>query len=206
MKNTLAISAAFLLFLMGCSDSMEEPAPALPEPTDILTFGTKAPTDEAADAASTAAMAARSIMAESSSWSEADRAYREAIERAPVEHRGFYAEAAAHEMLPALLEEEATPDRQEAVAFYTRALVDAQSPNAPLVFHGLNEMADEWDEGEIEAAALKAAAAGEAYVLESCESCDGNVLAAANLVDQRVVAVHIRETARAVSALHALAD
>ena len=133
-------------------------------------------------------------------WQDADHAVRLAIVEAPEAARLVVEQAAAVVMIQNVL-----PERgdgvAEAGAFYTRALVEHDSPEGSVVLAGLERFSEAFDADERQRLAAHAVPAVEAALQRSCAGCGpGRSLAPTDVPSARY-----DELTQALGRLHEIA-
>ena len=155
----------------------------------------------------TVAVSISEALHEQTDWREADGEINSIIASAPENHKPFYREVAANDILFWFQDNPPSdPEALNVVAKHTTTLLEANSTSAELILSSLRSLDGHWTESEIQNAAAKAASNGEAHVLKNCATCDGNIMVAAGIEDTRDVNERLRAKARAVSALRDLSE
>lgn len=110
----------------------------------------------------------------SASWQEADMRVREKLAGVKGKFLAFKLEQfAAHTMLSIhLLQGAISPEKQEAIAFYTQVLLTNEHPDADLLSRSLSSLEGKWNKQQIVGAAKRTATYARKYLQESpCKPC-----------------------------------
>lgn len=109
-------------------------------------------------------------MAEPGGWREADLRTRSLLNDYPeVEDYKVQQTAATMILRSHLLTADPDEEKAEAIGYYTDALIESGSPNAPLVERALASLDGHWTDEKVAAAAAAAAAAGERFVAKRAD-------------------------------------
>ncbi len=155
--------------------------------------------EEAYEAQDQAEWAAR----QRATWAEADAEVRRilaGIQEHPMRQR--IEQMAAHAMLNhQLMKGETSPQKLDAVGYYTDLLIDNRSPDASMIMPALAVLELHWPEDEIASRAQEAAALAEAWLARNpCEECLGKNAQVGEIVDARQRRIYLIQDAVSVLA------
>jgi hypothetical protein len=185
----IALFAASLT-LLGCQEANplpDSPAPAAAEFTmatavhpDVVNTMSDADVERMVGANLQSRVAINRVVTTAATWQEADAGVRALLAEAEEPHIQYVREqsAAAIMLRARLLSGTPSPERADAIAYYTRMLVNNRSPEASLVAEALQKL-----EGHVDAAVLAemadaAVASAEVYLAGQldCEGCSSEML------------------------------
>ncbi len=221
-KLPIVFCTLFALIVIGCQDapssSLETDPVALPA-IDFIVHGNtpdslqgKLATKEGRLAASKAGIHIfrkfHLIMGEADGWRDAHERVQRVL-TGPSEYPQYRLDqtAAIFMLRMHLLEGEMTPEKLDALAYYTNLLARHKSPEGALVADALEQLKGHWSEAQVASAAQRVAASTEAYLASrlNCTDCAGEeTFERLGEEAQSTQTGFLHESASALDQLHAM--